>query len=307
MRNKHFKNPILKRMWEFKSFYIMLIPSIVFILVFKYIPIYGIQLAFRKFSLRGGIMGSPWVGLDNFAYLMLEEGFWLAFRNTLIIAVMKLVIYFPFPVILSLLINEVRGSKFKRTLQTIYTFPHFLSWVVISGIAFTLFNSGGAINGLLTNLGFENVNIMTQKSTFRLYLVFTTMWKEAGWSTIIYLAAIAGIDPTLYEAAKIDGANRFQSMVHITWPGIRNIVLIMFVMRIGHSMDAGFMQILNLYNPAVYEVSDIIDTYVYRMTFKQGLEFGQGTAVSLFKGVINLVLLLSANYVAKKTNGQSLF
>jgi len=301
------KKSLYKSILEYKFIYLMLLPGILFLLVFKYIPMYGIQLAFKDFMLNKGISGSPWIGLDNFSYIWGEPEFWSAFGNTIIISFLKLLIGFPFPVVLAILINEYKCEKYKKFLQVIYTFPHFLSWVIVSGIMFNLLSNNGALNNLISSMGFDKINFLINKSTFRMLLVSTGIWKEAGWGTIIYLAAIAGINPSLYEAATVDGASRWQKIIHITWPGIRNIVILMFIMRVGHVMDVGFMQVLNMYNPAVYEVADIIDTYIYRLTFERAVGFGISTAVGLFKGVTNLIFLLIANAISKKYKHSGIF
>ena len=283
-----------------KFIYLLLLPGLVYLVIFKYGPMYGLQLAFKDFLIMEGITGSPWVGLEKFIFLMKETAFWRAFKNTLIIAFLKILISFPFAIFLALVINEFRGRSTKKFFQIAYTFPHFLSWVVISGIFFNFFSNTGALNNFLAVAGFEKMNLLTNASTFRMFLVFSTIWKEAGWSTIIYMAAISGIDPCLYESATMDGASRLKQNLYITWPGIRSIVVVMLILRVGHIMEAGFMQILNLYNPAVYNVADIIDTYIYRITFQAIPDFGRSTAVGLFKGVINTILLVSANGIAKR-------
>lgn len=288
---------VLKR---YKNIYIMLIPILLFYAVFKYAPMYGVQLAFKKFNIREGITGSEWIYFDNFKYLFKEADFWVAFKNTIIISLMKLILGFPVAVVLAILLNEIVFNKFKKVVQIILTFPHFLSWVIMSSILFNLLSSNGAINNLLTVLGGEKINFLTNKDTFRYLLVYSEVWKEAGWSTIIYIATITGIDPSLYEAAKIDGANRIQKIIYIIWPGIKSIVITMFILQVGNIMSAGFMQIFNLYNPSVYSVADILDTYIYRKTFGSIPNFGLTTAVGLFTGVTNCILLLLANFVAKK-------
>ncbi len=291
---------VAKRVWYYKYIYLMLVPGLVFLVIFKYIPIYGLVLSFKEFMPKYGIMGSPWVGLDNFRYLWIEPDFWQAFSNTLIIAFMKILFVFPFPVFLAILINEIRAERYKKVLQTIYTFPHFLSWVIVSGMMFNLLSGSGAVNAIVANLGFDKINFLSNEGTFRWLLVGTEIWKQAGWSTIIYLAAIAGINPSLYEAATVDGANRLQKILHITWPCIKSVVVLMLIMRVGYTMDAGFMQIFNMYNRAVYDVADIIDTYIYRMSFERSVGFGITTAVGFFKGIVNIILLLTANTIAKK-------
>ncbi len=283
-----------------KYIYLLLVPILAYYLVFKYIPIYGLQLAFKEFSLMKGIAGSDWVGLAHFRSLFVESDFWQAFFNTIIISFMKLVIGFPIPVFIAILLNEIFFERFKRVLQVIYTFPHFLSWVILSSLIFNMLSSHGAVNNILALFGAEKINFLTNIRTFRYLLVFSEMWKEFGWGTIVYMATITCIDPSLYEASKIDGANRLQRNIHIVWPGIKSVVVTMLILNVGHLMSAGFMQIFNLYNPAVYSVADILDTYVYRISFLRMPNFGFSTAVGLFTGITNCILLLSANFVAKK-------
>lgn len=293
----------LKKLWSdivyYRYIYLMLLPGIAFFVLFRYVPMYGIQLAFKNFRSSLGISKSPWIGLENFRLLLKEKDFLNAFTNTFIISFMKIGFGFPAPIILAILINELRMRKYKRALQTVLTFPHFLSWVILSGILMNLFASTGAVNNFLTVIGAEKQNFLMNKGTFRYLLVFTDMWKEAGWGTILYLAAIAGIDPTLYEAATVDGANRFHKIIYITWPGIIGMAVVLLTLNLGHIMEAGFEQVFNLYNAAVREVADIIDTYVYRISFQQRSDFGFSTAVGLFKGIVNLVLLLTANKASK--------
>lgn len=289
--------------WRKRYIYLLLLPGIAYFAIFKYIPIYGVQLAFKKYLVNQGITGSPWVGFSNFRLLFIDGDFWTAVRNTLIIAYMQILICFPIPIALAVLLNEIRQRKFKRTVQTIYTFPHFLSWVIVSGMVLNMLSTNGAINNLLAVLNYDRVQFLTDKKIFRWLLVFLQAWKESGWNCIMYLAAITAIDPTLYEAATIDGANRWHRMRYITWPGISMIVVVTLIMRMGSIMDAGFEQIINIYNPAVYEVSDIIDTYVFRITFQRPANFGLSAAVGLFKGMTNCVLLLTTNWICVRLSG----
>lgn len=300
------KPGLWRRIWRYKYIYLLLLPGLVYFAIFKYIPIYGIQLAFKSYDFAAGISGSPWVGLENFKYLFVEPEFWNAFKNTLIISFMKLIVGFPAPIILAVLINELRLRRYKKVLQTIYTFPHFLSWVVMSGIMFTFLASSGAVNNLLAAMGLEKINFFTDKNTFRWLLVFSDIWKEAGWSTIIYIATITSIDPSLYEAAYIDGANRLGKIRYIVWPGLKSVIIVMLILKVGNIMEAGFMQTLNLYNSAVYSVADILDTYVYRLSFQTYTDFGVSTAVGLFKGVTNCILLVTANAVANRFDQQGI-
>jgi len=268
---------------------------------------YGIVLAFKEYHASKGILGSPFIGFKNFEYILKDFEFWQAFKNTLIISFGRIAFQFPVPIILALLINELKEGKYKKFLQTTYTFPHFLSWVIISGIVINILGSDGAINNLLSVLGLEKMLFLAQKKLFRPLLYFTANWKGAGWSSIIYLASISSINPELYEAAKIDGANRFQRMYHITWPGIKSTVVILLILSVGGIMNAGFDQVFNLYNGAVLSVSDIIDTYIYRITFQTGSDFGFSTAVGLFKSVINFLLLVSCDRIVKLMGEEGIF
>ena len=286
-----------KKIAYHKYIYLILLPAIIYLLIFKYQPMYGLIIAFKEFRAGKGIMGSPWVGLEHFRNLFTNGDFLTALKNTVIVSFMKIICGFPLPIILTLLLNELRGRRYKGMLQTIFTFPHFLSWVVVAGMCFNLFSGDGAVNKLLTMAGMPEQTLLTDKSTFRWMLVFTAMWKESGWSTILYLAAITSIDTSIYEAARIDGANRFQQMIYVTLPGIAAMMATNLVLSCAHMMDAGFDQVFNMYNAAVFDVADIIDTYVYRISFQQTPNFGFSTAVGMFKGVVNLILILSVNKV----------
>ena len=293
------RKSVFHRAWESRYMYLLILPGILFFLIFRYIPIYGIQLAFKTFRASLGITGSRWCGFENFEYLFLNSDFWFAVRNTLLISLYQVIFCFPFPVILALFLNEIRLARYKKFVQTVYTFPHFLSWVLISGIVMNLLSSSGAVNSLMMALGGEKHQFLTDKALFRSILVFFLAWKESGWNCILYLASITAIDPSLYEAATIDGANRWHRTRYITWPGISMIVVVTLILRIGSMMDVGFDQVINLYNASVYDVGDIIDTYVYRITFLRAGNFGVSTAVGLFKGVTNCILLLSANGICR--------
>lgn len=298
-----------KKIWKHRYLYLLLLPPLMYYIIFKYVPIYGIILAFKKFHYMKGIVGSPWIGLANFQEIWVLPDFWRAFQNTVILAGMRLLLAFPAPIILALMINEVRFNRFKKISQTIYTFPHFLSWVIISGIMLDLFGGSGAVNAVLEYFGFEKQSLLMNAGTFRSFLVGTDIWKEMGWGTIIYLAAMSGVSPALYEAADIDGANRLQKIRVITWPALTPVITTLLILFIGNVMNtagAGFMQVINLYNPAVYETGDIIDTFVYRRTFMQGASFGSSTAIGLFKSVINCALLFSANRIAARVGDNAL-
>jgi putative aldouronate transport system permease protein len=264
-------------------------------------------MAFEDYSIVKGVWGSPWIGLDKFDLLFKTPEFWNAFKNTIVISMLKIVISFPVPIILAMLINEIKSRKLQRTLQTVFTFPHFLSWVVLSGILMNLFGNEGAFNNLLFMMGFERQSFLTNPGIFRGLVVFTEIWKESGWFCIMYLASIASIDLAQYESATIDGANRWHKAKYITWPGIREMAIVLLILSVGSAMNANFDQIFNLYNPAVFSSSDIIDTYVYRISFQLQSDYGFSTAVGLFKGVVNCFLLLTANSIVKKVNKSSIF
>lgn len=251
------------------------------------------------------------MGWQHFTRLFRESAFWTATGNTLIISLLKLVFGFPFPIILSILINELVFKKYRRVLQTVYTFPHFLSWVVLAGMAINLLGDTGIIKrfAMLFDPSVQDTwNVLYNTRWFRTLLIASDMWKEGGWGTILYLAAIAGIDPALNEAATIDGANRFQRIIHVTLPQIRDLIVIMFILQVGNMMNANFDQIFNLYSEPVYKVADVIDTYVYRLTFQSStvMDYGFSTAVGLFKNVINFALILAANWASKAAGGDGI-
>lgn len=301
------KNLFWTRLWRARYLYLMLLPAAAYYAVFKYEPMAGLLLAFKKFYANKGIFGSPWVGLNNFKRIFITPDAVTAIINTLQISLCRLVFEFPFPILLALLINEMRSNKLKRVYQTIYTFPHFLSWVVVGTMMTNMFAGYGTINAFIALIGGERINFLSNQSLFRPFLFMTANWKEMGWSAIIYMATITSIDPTLYEAATVDGANRLQQTWHITLPGIKQTIVIMFILAVGHMMDAGFDQIFNLQNSAVKGVSEIIDTYIYNITFKTTPNYGFSTAVGMFKSVINFIMLLLCNGLTKKISGKGLF
>ena len=288
-----------KEIAKHKYLYVLVVPTILFYLIFTYIPIYGIVLAFKEFDYSKGIFGSPWIGLQNFADVFASPGFSVAFRNTILISFGRLLIEFPVPIILALLLNEISKGRWTRVIQTVFTFPHFISWVVISGIVVGVFSSEGLYNQILSVFGLENQSVLTSGPGFMVVLFLSNIWKEAGWSAILYLAAIAGINPELYEAAAVDGANRLQQMKAITWPVVKSTAAILLILAVGNIMNGGFDQIFNMYNPAVYNYTDILDTLVYRSAFQDATGFGFSTTVGLLKSIINCALLFAANYFIK--------
>jgi putative aldouronate transport system permease protein len=284
-----------------KYLFLLLAPALIWYAVFHYGPMYGIQLAFKDFYVRKGIWGSPWVGFKNFEFLFFQSPDFLhILMNTIIISLYHIIFGFPAPIILALLFNEVRIKWFKKLTQTLTYLPHFFSWVVLSGILITLLSPNtGVVNYLIKLAGFHPIYFLGDANYFRFSLVMSGIWKEIGWGTVIYLAALAGVDPTLYEAAVIDGANRWKQTLHITIPSILPVITITFILRLGGILDGGFDQVLNLYSPAVYSTGDVLDTYVYRVGL-QNFQFSLTTAVGLFKNVVAIILVLSSNFVIKK-------
>ncbi len=297
----------LLNIWQARYLYLLLLPAVLYFAVFQYGPMSGVVLAFKKYNARLGVMGSPWVGLANFKRIFTTSAAVTAIRNTFEINLSRLIWQFPAAIILALLLNEMRGTRVKRVYQTIYTFPHFLSWVVVSSLLSNFFSNGGMINSIISSLGGTRIDFLANESWFRPFLYLTHNWKEMGWDSIIYIAAIAGIDPTLYEAATVDGAGRWTQAFHVTLPCISSTIITLFILQVGRIMNAGFEQIFYLQNPAVKGVSEILDTYVYNITFKAVPNYGFSTAVGLFKSVINLFMLLAANRVVKWVGGSGMF
>ena len=285
--------------WKHKYMYMMLIPAAIYYILFCYVPMFGASMAFKKFNPMVGIWGSEWVGLKWFQQLFRLNKFYQVFWNTIYISCIRLIFGFPFPIIIALLLNEVRRPRLKRVIQTAVYIPHFISWVVLGGILTNLLSmDNGIINAAIKSLGLKPIGFLTDSNYFIPTMVVSMIWKTFGWNTIIYLAALTSVDPQLYEAAIVDGANRWGQLIHITLPSISSTIIIMLIMRIGSLMQAGFEQIFVMYHPGVYSVADIIDTYVYRIGLQEG-KFELASAVGLFKSVINFVLIVGANKVAR--------
>ncbi|MBD8067839.1 ABC transporter permease [Bacillus sp. PS06] len=290
-----------------KYLYLLALPGLIYFLIFKYLPMWGITIAFQDFSPFIGFADSPWVAFDHFIRLFNSPDFWIIFRNTLAISLLNIVLYFPLPIILAIMLNEVRVQYFKKTIQTIVYLPHFLSWVIIVTLTFMMASkSDGIINMLLVYFNFDKVDLLTNPAVYWVVLTVQAIWKEAGWGTIIFLAAIAGVNTELYEAAKMDGANRFRQIWHVTLPAIRNVILILLILRLGSIMDTGFEQLFLMYNGAVSNVGEVFDTYVYRVGVQQG-QFSYSTAVGLFKSLIGLILVVLANRTAKKFGEEGIY
>ncbi len=294
---------LLKRVWFYRFYYLLALPGILYFIIFHYLPMIGIVIAFKDISPFGGVAGiveAPWVGLKHFNRFFNSIFFWNVIENTVIISGLKIIFGFPAPIIFALMLNEVFRVKFKRFVQTVSYLPHFISWVVTTGLVTALVaTSGGLLTEWLNDVTGERWTFLTNPDQFRGILTITHVWKTIGWSSILYLAAMSAIDPALYEAAAIDGANRFQMARHITIPSIAFVITILFIFEIGNLLDAGFEQILLLYSPAVYNVSDIIDTYVYREGLL-GLKYSFAAAVGLFKGVMAFLFLIVANALANR-------
>ena len=293
------RSGLLREMYRHRAYYLIILPALVCLAVAKYVPMAGIVLAFKNFSITGGIWGSEWAGLKYFERMLQSADFLRVFRNTIVISLLKLATVFPAPILFALMLNEVFDVRLKKSFQTISYLPHFISWVVAGGLFHSFLAFEGPVNYVLETLGRPRVVFMKDPFFFLLAVVVTGIWKTVGWGSIIYLAAIAGIDPQLYDAAQIDGAGRVQRIRHITLPAILPVIVVLFLLRIGETFDAGFDQIFNLYSPIVYSVGDIIDTYVYR----QGLvnfQFSYTTAVGVSKNVLGLLLLLIVNYVIRR-------
>ncbi|GGD52483.1 ABC transporter permease [Paenibacillus nasutitermitis] len=294
------------RIWKSRFIYLLILPTIVYFAVFTYAPFYGITIAFKDYKIIAGIMDSPWVGFKHFHAMFMSEKFPALLKNTILISMYRLLFGFPVPILFALLLNEVRNIWFKRSIQTITYFPHFLSWVVFAGIIYNFIGPSGIINLVLTNMGLEKFNFTTNPDVFRTLVVITAIMKEFGWGAIIYLAALSGIDSQQYEAAKIDGAGKLKQIWHVTLPGIRSIIALLFCLQLAGILDAGFDQIFMFLNPALYDVGDIIDTYVYRLGILQA-QFELSTAVGLFKGVIGMILIITANTIIRRMGEKSLW
>ena len=289
------------------TLYFLLLPPVVFMIIFKFLPLTWITMAFKDYNIFRGLGQSPWVGMKHFVRLFSSDEFFLVFRNTLVINIYRIVFLFPAPIMVALLLNEVRALAFKRIVQTIIYIPHFLSWVVIAAIFIQILSvDGGLVNQIMSSFGFRPVPFLMDKRFFRAILVITAGWKDVGWNTIIYLAAITAIDPNLYEAAMVEGAGRFRKMWYITLPGIASTVVVLLLLRMGQILGSNVDQVLMLYNPLVYEVGDVLGTYVYRMGLGK-MEYSFGTAVGLFNSVIGFALLLGANALTRKLSERSIW
>lgn len=297
----------IARDWQL---YVLLFPLILWYILFTYKPMYGLQIAFKDYSIIRGITDSPWVGFKHFQEFLQGEYFWRVMKNTLLISVYSLVFGFPAPILLAVLLNEVKNKRYKKVVQTATYLPHFLSIVVVCGMVVNMLSpSSGLINHLIRLCGGEGVYFLSKPEYFRTIYVIMNIWKETGFSAIVFMAAIAGIDMELYEAAVVDGANRFRQIWHVTLPGILPTVAIMLILRLGSILNVGYEAIILLYQPATYETSDVISTYIYRtgLTNPGGAEYDFAAAVGMFNSVISFLLVIVSNAISKKITEQGIW
>lgn len=297
----------MKQIRKDKGLYFIALPGILYFLLFHYAPMYGIVIAFKDYNIYRGVFASEWIGFDNFQTLFNMSGFRRALRNTIIIAFYQLVFAFPAPIILALMINEVKNVVYKKFVQTSVYLPHFVSWIVIGGILYAILSpTTGIVKDIAMLFGYDGkvINLMGSREYFRGLLIVSSIWKEAGFGTVLYLATIVTIDPALYEAAKVDGARKWDEIWHITLPGLRTTIIILLIFSVGNFLNVGLEQVFALYNPVVYEVSEILDTYLYKLAFQES-HYDLATASGIFKSVVGLVLVLMTNYLAKKIDRDS--
>ena len=299
---ERFKKDVVRDKW----LYLLLLPGMVFMLIFRYIPIFGNVIAFMEYN-PYDMAGSTWVGFDQFIKLFQKPAFMKVFGNTLYISILKMVCGFPIPIILALMMNEMRNMKFKKVSQTLLYLPHFISWVVMAGLIMNMLDpTTGLVTAILKFFTGKDLQVLTDKSLFVPMLIITDIYKGMGWGTIIYFAALSGVDPQLYEAAEIDGARKWKQLLHITLPSITPTIVIMLILNCNNIVNAGFDQIFMLYSALVYDVADIIDTYVYRIGIQKA-DYSFSTAAGMFKSVIALVMILIVNFVAKKTGNEGIW
>lgn len=299
-------NCLKKNFVRYRYIYLMLLPVVVYYAVFCYGPMSGIVIAFQNFKPALGVSGSKWVGWKHFVDFLTGPYAWRLIRNTLMINILQIIFAFPVPIIVALLINEINCKGYKKAVQTISYMPHFISLVVMCGLLVNFCRSDGIFNDFLSLFGFERRNLLAEANLFRPIYVLSGIWQEAGWGSIIYLATLSTVDVGLYEAATIDGANRFQRMLHVSFPGLLPIIIVQLIMRVGNILTTGFEKVFLLYSPLTYDTADIISTYIYR----QGLElsnYSYGTAVGLFNSVVNLIILVMANYISRMVTEESLW
>ena len=306
VRKRSYMQRLISDVIRDRWLYLLLVPGVVYFVIFRYGPMYGLRIAFQDYNLYKP-EASPWVGFDQFVKLFASFSFPNALRNTLTISVSKLIVGFPVPIILALLMNEFRSTAYKRVVQTLLYLPHFISWVIMAGLVMSFLSpSSGLINEAIALLGGTKVDFLTSRTLFVPTLVLTDVYKSMGWGTIIYFAAISGVDAEQYEAAIIDGANRFKQALYITLPSIRSTIVVVFIINLGNILNAGFDQVFMLYNPLVYEVGDIIDTLVYRKGIVE-TNYSFSAAAGMFKSVVALILIVGSNTIVKRIGEQGIW
>jgi putative aldouronate transport system permease protein len=300
------KNRIVQNFKRDYLLYALLLLPMAYFVIFRYAPIYGVLMAFQDYNIFQGISGSEWVGLDVFHFIFQQDSFYRALKNTLFLNLLDLAAGFPAPIILAVLLNELRFTRFKKLMQTVLYLPHFLSWVIIGGMVYLMFSSGGMANTILSGIGLGKIEFLSDKTNWLIMYVAVGIWQSAGWGTILYLAAIIGINKDLYEAAGMDGCSRLRKIWHITLPGIKPTIIILLILQIGRMVSIGFDRPFVMGNSLVSDYSDVISTYVYRVGIGSG-DFSQATAVGLFQSVVGLIFLVSANYISKKIGEQGIW
>lgn len=289
----------IAKVWKYRFLYLLLLPGLIYFIVYKYFPMFGLIIAFKDYSAFQGFMDSPWVGLRHFRTIFDSPDMVRIFFNTLYLNALQLLFAFPAGIVLALMLNEVKNSLFRRTVQSIVYLPHFVSWIVVVSIALTILGSDGIVNSVLEAFGLKPINFLTSPGWFMPLITLEGIWKETGWGTIIFLAALSGINPNLYEAAVIDGASRWQSIVYITLPSLRGTIAILLILQMGHVLDTGIEQILLMVNALTKDVGTTLDLYVFQKGI-EGADYSFATAFGLFKSLIGLILILGANRLAKR-------
>jgi len=307
-RTQNKQGKLWKSIKEHKTLYLLMLPGLLYFVLFRYLPMFGLVIAFKNYNIFKGIWASDWVGLENFKELVHSADFWNVFKNTLVISLTKIVIGFPIPVLLAILLNEIRNIKFKRVTQTFIYLPHFLSWIIVTGILHDMLSGTGIVNEVLVNLHVisQPINFFAHPGYFWPIVAFANVWKETGWNAIIYLAAITSIDPSLYEAAAIDGAGRWNKIKYVTLPGIKPTIVILLLMNVGNVLNAGFEIQYLLGNGLVQKFSQTIDIYVLKWGISQG-DYAIGTAAGIFKSLVSIILIVLANQIAKHNGEEQLF
>lgn len=306
--NRDFKSKnLFGEIWKYKLIYLLLLPGALYYAIFKFVPMWGVLIAFENYSPYSGVWGSQWVGLQNFITFFNNSVFLRLVTNSLILSLINIVFYFPIPIVLALLLNEIQISVFKKVVQTVVYIPHFISWIVVASITFMLLGqTDGAITNLIHSITGIRIDFLGNYHYFRGIITIQSIWKDCGWGTVLFLAAIAGIDPQLYEAAAIDGAGRFRQMMHVTLPALKSTIIILLIMRMGGFLDNGFDQIFNMQNPLNHNVSDVFDTYVYTLGITNG-QLSYSAAIGVFKSIVGLILIMTSNFFARKFSDTSFF